>query len=178
MLRAAGLALGVAGLVVLFNPAALDWTDDDVIAGNLILLCGALCWAVGIIFVKRHVWRCTPLDALPWQLLIAGGIALVLALVFGGPPAIDINAGSMAILLYNGPIATALAVWAAVSINRALPAVTTSLGMLGVPAGGLFSSALILGESLTFSLLLGLILIVGGVAVVAWADRKQAAAAA
>ena len=177
-LRVLGLLAGLAGLAALFNPLAFDWSDSAVVKGNAILLAGALCWATGIVFVKRHVWRCTPLEAVPWQLLIAAALALVLALATDTGRPIEWNAGSILILLYNGSLATALAVWAVISINRALPAVTTSLAMLGVPAGGLFFSALILGEALTVSLLLGLVLIVGGVATVAWDDRRAARAAA
>lgn len=176
-LRALGLLAGLSGLAVLFNPLSFDWSDGQVVKGNLILLCGALCWATGIVFVKRHVWRCTALDAVPWQLLIAAAIGLALALATDDGRAIDWNTGSILILLYNGSLATALAVWAVISINLALPAVTTSLAMLGVPAGGLFLSALILGEPLTVSLLLGLALIVGGVAVVARSDRRETLAA-
>ncbi len=171
--RALGLAAGLAGLAVLFNPLSFDWTDARVVKGNLILLGAALCWATGIVFVKRHVWRCTALDAVPWQLLIAATIGLVLALAADDGRAIDWNVRSILILVYNGSLATALTVWAVISINLALPAVTTSLAMLGVPAGGLFLSALILGEALTYSLLMGLVLIVGGVATVAWTDRRE-----
>ena len=172
-LRALGLLAGLAGLAALFNPLSFDWSDARFVKGNLILLAGALCWATGIVFVKRHVWRCTPLDAVPWQLAIAAAIALVLAVATDSGRPVVWNTPSILILLYNGSLATALAVWAVISINRALPAVTTSLAMLGVPAGGLFLSALILGEALTFSLLLGLFLIVAGVAVVAFDDRKR-----
>ena len=172
-LRALGLLAGLSGLAVLFNPLSFDWSDGQVVKGNLILLCGAMCWATGIVFVKRHVWHCTALDAVPWQLLIAATIGLALALATDDGRAIEWNAGSILILLYNGSLATALAVWAVISINLALPAVTTSLAMLGVPAGGLFLSVLILDEPLTVSLLLGLTLIVGGVATVARSDRRE-----
>jgi len=173
--RALGLVIGIAGLVALFNPLALDWSDAEIVKGNAILLGAALCWAIGIVAVKRHAWRCSPLDAMPWQLLLAALPALLLALISDSGKEIIINLPSAMILLYNGPIATALAVWAALSINRALPAVTTSLGMLGVPAGGVFFSALILGEQLTVSLVLGLFLIAGSVAIVAWADWRGSA---
>ena len=172
-LRALGLLAGLAGIAALFNPLSFDWSDGQFVKGNLILLAGALCWATGIVFVKRHVWRCTPLDAVPWQLTIAAAIALVLALAIDSGRPVVWNTPSILLLLYNGSLATALAVWAVISINRALPAVTTSLAMLGVPAGGLFLSALILGEALTLSLLLGLFLIVAGIAIVAFDDRKR-----
>ena len=176
-LRALGLLAGLSGLAVLFNPLSFDWSDSQVVKGNAILLCSAMCWAAGIVFVKRHVWHCTALDAVPWQLLIAAAIGLVLVLAADEGRPIEWNSGSILILLYNGSLATALAVWAVISINLALPAVTTSLAMLGVPAGGLFLGVLILGEALTVSLLLGLMLIIGGVAIVAWSDRRETLAA-
>ena len=176
-LRALGLLTGLAGLAVLFTPLSFDWSDGQFVKGNMILLGGALCWATGIVFVKRHVWHCTPMDAVPWQLLVAGAMALALAIAADSGRPIIWNGPSIAILLYNGSLATALAVWVVVSINRALPAVTASLAMLGVPAGGLILSALILGEALTIPLVLGLVLIVGGVAIVASSDRWQAPSA-
>lgn len=58
----------------------------------------------------------------------------------------------IAMLLYNGSLATAFAFWAAVSIQRALPSTTVSLSYLAVPAWGLAASTLWLGEALPASL--------------------------
>src|SRR6185503_10657400 len=38
--RAVGVLMGLAGLVTLFNPLALDWSDRDVVRGNLAILAG------------------------------------------------------------------------------------------------------------------------------------------
>lgn len=83
----------------------------------------------------------------------------------------------MAVLIYNGPLATAFCFWAMVSVNRALPAITTSLGTLGVPAVGVLTAVLWLGEPLSWSDGLGLVLIVSGLACVSWADRPRPTAA-
>ena len=58
----------------------------------------------------------------------------------------------------------AVAYWAAVNVNRSLPAGVTSIGLLGVPVVGLLCSALVLREPLSAPLLLGMALIVGGIA--------------
>ncbi|WP_237732102.1 hypothetical protein [Achromobacter xylosoxidans] len=58
----------------------------------------------------------------------------------------------------------AVAYWAAVNVNRSLPAGLTALGLLGVPVVGLLCSAALLREALGLSLLLGMALIVGGIA--------------
>ena len=69
-------------------------------------------------------------------------------------------------LAYNGPLATAFAFWASVSIQRALPSTTVSLSYLAVPACGLIVSTLWLGESLPVTLILGGVLIILGVAAI------------
>ncbi len=60
-------------------------------------------------------------------------------------------------------------------ILRNLSAVSTNLTLMGVPVVGVVSSAIILGEDVTTSLLLGLILVVAGVALNLLSDREKAA---
>jgi drug/metabolite transporter (DMT)-like permease len=50
-------------------------------------------------------------------------------------------------------------------VNRSLPAVTTSLGILATPVVGTLGSALALGEPIGITLLVAMALILGGIAV-------------
>ena len=79
----------------------------------------------------------------------------------------------MAILAYNGPIASGFCFWAFLTVSRSLPAMDTALGSLGVPVFGVVSSALILGETLTAGAVTGLILILIGVLAVTRKDSNQ-----
>ena len=63
---------------------------------------------------------------------------------------------------FAGPTGT----WAAVSVARALPPVTGSLGMLGTPLLGIAASVVLLGESVTWPLVLGTMLVIAGIAIV------------
>jgi drug/metabolite transporter (DMT)-like permease len=69
-------------------------------------------------------------------------------------------------------VATAFCFWAATSISRALPAITSSLSFLGVPVMGMLLSAAALGERLGLDLLAGFGLILCGVVLVNLADRN------
>jgi drug/metabolite transporter (DMT)-like permease len=60
-----------------------------------------------------------------------------------------------------------------ITVNRALPAITTSLGTLGVPAFGLLSATLALGDPITLTNGLGFLLIAGGLVFVTLAARKR-----
>lgn len=172
--RLAGFGLGIAGVAVLFNPAAFDWNDPDVVLGNGLLMLAALAWAVQIIHVRGHRWRASPLDLAPWQFLVAALVLVPLALVFEPPAEIRWTGRLLAVLAYNGPVATALCFWAIVTVNRALPAITTSLATLGVPAAGMAASALWLGEPMTATDLSGLALIMAGLAFIALGERGKA----
>ena len=52
-----------------------------------------------------------------------------------------------------------------VTINRSLPAVVTSLGLLATPVAGVAASAIWLGEPITVSLMLAMAMILGGIAI-------------
>lgn len=162
--RLAGVALGLAGVVVLFNPLGFDWTDGAALLGNGLLLLAALAWAGAILHVRGHAWRASPLELAPWQMLV-GLVPLVgLAVALEGAPDVSWTAEFLWIAFYNGPLASAFAFWAAVTVTRMLPAVTVSMAFLTVPAAGLLFSWALLGEPLTATNLLGLAAIMAGVA--------------
>ena len=165
-----GMVLGLAGLIVLLNPASIDWSDRHVLLGNFLLLVGAAMWAVAILHTRRHRWRLSPLQLAPFQMALLIVPACFVAWATEGPFRGEWSWGLLAMLLYNGLLATAFGFWAAVSIQRALPSTTVSLSYLAVPAWGLAASTLWLGEPLPASLLLGGLLILLGVAAIAVGD--------
>jgi drug/metabolite transporter (DMT)-like permease len=93
-------------------------------------------------------------------------------MVSEGLPRIEWTPDLVWIVVYQGLPATGLALWLQVSVLRSLPAVSTNLWLMLVPVVGLISSALIVGEAVTLSLVLGLVLIFAGVALNLGADRQ------
>lgn len=173
--RLLGFALGIGGVAVMFNPFGFDWSDPAVVIGNGLLLLAALCWALLIVYVRAHRHQGPPLTLAPWQFGVAALALLPVALVVEDISSVDwSDPVLLGILVYNGPLATAFPFWAIITITRALPAVTTSIGSLGVPAFGLLASAIALGETLSITNIVGLILIGAGVATVTLADRRKA----
>lgn len=172
-LKLCGFVLGMAGVAVMFNPAGFDWSDPKVLLGNGLLLCGALLWAGQIVQVRAHRWDGTPLSLAPWQFAVAACMLVPLAAIFDHGRPIDWSPALGAILLYNGPLATAFGFWAMLSVTRALPAVTTSLSTLAVPVVGVVSGALALGEPVTPTNTAGLALIGSGLVLVTLSDRGK-----
>ncbi|VVE05038.1 transporter [Pandoraea communis] len=162
--RVLGLACGLLGLTVMFNPLAFDWRDRQAVFGNALVLAAAFAWAVAIVHARAHRWVNGPFELSPWQLLLASGVMCALALVVDGAPHISGWRGFSGLLAYGGVIGGGIAYWLAGVVTRRLPAGVTSLGLLGVPVVGTLASALFLHESLGWDVWLALALIVGGIA--------------
>jgi drug/metabolite transporter (DMT)-like permease len=169
----AGVALGLGGIVVLIEPIRFDWSDRAVVAGHGWLLLAGFSWAIAILHARRHRWRGSPLDVLPWQMSVATVMLWTLAVILEPASYLDFGKADLWIaLLYIGSFAGPAGTWAAVSIARALPPITGSLGMLGTPLVGIAASAVLVGEPITLSLLLGTALIIAGIAIVILDRRK------
>jgi drug/metabolite transporter (DMT)-like permease len=174
--RSLGMAIGLAGLAVMFNPLAFNWSDANTLAGSGCILLAAMCWAVSIVYVRAHRWISTPFQLGFWQALLATLVVSVLAFLKDGVPHLDWNAKLVGLFLFSGIIGTALAYWAMATVNRSLPAVVTSLGLLTTPVFGVASSAILLGETITPDLIVAMLLILGGIAI-GTIPRREAVAA-
>jgi len=163
--RFAGIALGMAGIAVMFNPLAFDWSDRSALIGNGLLLVAALCWAVNIVYVRSHAWISSPFQLLFWQALLATLLLTMVALLHDGVPRAIVWTGELAgAFLFAGVVGTALAHWAMVLINRSLPATVTALGLLATPVMGVAASSVLLGEPVSLSLLSAMVMILAGIA--------------
>jgi drug/metabolite transporter (DMT)-like permease len=163
----AGALLGLFGIVVLIDPWRFDWSDRAVVEGHGWLLLAGFSWALAVLHARRHRWRMQPLDVLPWQMAVATVLLWILALTIEPRGYLDFSRPNLWIaLLYIGVFAGPAGTWAAVSVARALPPVTGSLGMLGTPLLGIASSVVLVGESVTWPLVLGTMLVIAGIAIV------------
>jgi drug/metabolite transporter (DMT)-like permease len=160
----AGIALGLVGLALMFNPWAFDWSDAHALLGNSVILLAAFCWAANILYVRAHKWISTPFQLVFWQALLACCILSVLALCLDGAPRIAWSPQLAGAFLFAGLCGTALAYWAMAMVNRSLPAVTTSLGLLATPVVGVVCSTIGFGETISASLLVSMLMILGGIA--------------
>jgi drug/metabolite transporter (DMT)-like permease len=161
--RVLGVVLGLGGLMLIFNPLAFDWNDRPAVIGNGFVLLAALFWSINIIHIRGHRWVSSPFQLVLWEVLLAGSVMAVLALIFEGVPQTNWTPELLGLLLYGGVFGTALAFWAMVVVTRSLPAITTSLGLLATPIVGIVSSALWLREPLGASLVAAVVLMGAGI---------------
>jgi len=172
-IKIAGMGLGLIGVAILFNPLAFDFTDRSLLIGNGFMLVASFSFATAIIFVRRNLGVAPIIQLVPWQLFCGSVLLAIAALSIEGTPQAAWSASLIAIVAYNGPIASGFCFWAYLTVSSNLPAMNTAIGSLGIPVIGVVSSAFILGESLTLSVISGLVLIVLGVLAVSLNDLRH-----
>lgn len=168
-----GLAMGLAGIAVLFNPLSFNFSNPSALTGNGFMFLASMSFAVAIILIRRHTWRGPIIQLMPWQMLLGTALLVVAAAAIEGDPGFEWSAPLIAIMVYNGPVASGFCFWAYVTVSRNLPAMSTALGSLRVPVLDVLFSALILGEEISLIIVSGLILISIGVLAVTVGDLKQ-----
>lgn len=165
-----GLILGFIGIMILFSPWDMQWSKE-MLYGHSILLCAAILFAIAICCTKNLKSSLSPLQLLPWQLLVGTIIAFIFALWDDPNPTITWTAPAIGAMTYTGILAAGIAYWLITIVGRKLPAITVSLGLLGVPLTGVISSYLILDEPITMSMKIAMMLIFAGLLFVALDKR-------
>ena len=160
-----GTGLGVSGVLAIAAPAIHPGNGGQALAYAM-LLGAALAWAISIVAVRAHRFTASPLALAPWQMLVAALLLRPVALAVEGAPRPVGASGAMS-LAFVGPVATAFAYWAVVETGRHFRATTLSMALLAAPSFGILISAVALGETVGASLIAGVVLIAGGIRLVA-----------
>lgn len=171
--RWAGLVAGILGVVVLFEPWGLQWGEPNVALGHSLLIVAAITLAATSVHIRGHRWTITPLASLPWQLAVATVVLTALGLFIDGLPEIHWTPQLVGVVAYQGLLASGIAFWAQIVVMRNLGAVSANLSLTAVPVVGVLASAVLLGESITTTLAVGLVLVIVGVGLNLASDRRQ-----
>ena len=157
--------LGLAGILVLAGPWAVNWASPEQVLGHAMLILAALLWSIAIIVTRRFPAKSPMFDLLPWAFFIGALVILPFALVL--EPNGGIGPASWPFMLYIGLIVAPIGTWCVVEVGRRLPGAVASVAFLLVPAFGVFVSTLWLGEPFGWDMMLGGGLIVASVVLAA-----------
>jgi drug/metabolite transporter (DMT)-like permease len=160
--RIAGMVAGAVGVTILVEPWTLDWSNGRTALGYGMLLLAAIATSVGTVHIRGHRWTATEFELMPWQLALAGVVTGILALALEGPPEVTWTMATAGNVAYQAVLASAFGIWGFLTMSRSLPAISTNLTLMAVPAIGLASSVLFVGEPLTVQVVAGLLLILAG----------------
>ncbi len=160
-LRIAGVCLGLAGVVLIAGvaPAGNAWA----VAGTLAVVLASVFYASAGIYSQLHLKGTISGPVLATGSMLAGG-AILLPFALADPPTSMPTAGALGSLLLLALVGTALAQLILFRVIGLFGARRLSLVTYLMPGFALVYGALILDERLTAAALIGLALILVGVA--------------
>lgn len=177
--RWTGLCLGGAGLVSLGWPLIMAGTFS---VGLLLALLAGMSWALGTIVTKRFPVTAPSMSVAAWQLAAGAAVSAIGMVVFEPQVLVEgiawtsLRARTWVALFHHIVFSQALAYLIWYQLLQRLPAGTVSLSTLMVPAIGVVSSILVLGETPTLADYLGLALMTAAAGVVMLPARRTAPA--
>ena len=137
-----GLGMGAMLLLLSIELQAVQAAPK----GTLLILGGALSWAVGTVLMKRYPVD-LPVTALTaWQLLLGGIPMYAGALAFDLHRLHPLTLWPAIALIYNVLVAFVFCYWAWFKIVTSVPVGVSSLSTLMIPVIGVFSGMLVLSE--------------------------------
>ncbi len=169
-----GAALAFAGLVVI---AATVGSNGVTLAGFVLLLGAAACWASGNVLLRR-AGPADMLALISWLSLVPILPLLALSLIIEGPAQIVAGLASatwlsVGSLLYIVVVSTIFGYAAWGHLLKLYPAAVAAPFSLLVPISGTLSSALILGERFGPLRLAGMVLIFVGLGVLVMSRKRR-----
>lgn len=173
--RFAGFAIGFAGLVIVIGPGALANISGggSRLTGELAVLAGAFCFACNNVLARRAPDM--PLIAKSTGVLATGAVAGFLLASTVTPPARLLDAGLLPMLSAAGLgfLSTGLATLIFFRIVDQAGATFVSLTNYLVPVFAALAGFLLFGEELKLRILIGLALILVGIAVSEWRRHSK-----
>jgi drug/metabolite transporter (DMT)-like permease len=158
----AALALGIAGIAVLFAGQTFALGTGK-ITGIALALAAATLFAFGSVRTKAPL-PIAPIAQVAWQVGLGCLPMILFGLLVEQPDFAKLTSAGGAVLIYMtlGPMGLCYLTWFA-ALQR-LPASTAALGTLTVPVMGVIAAALVLGEPLGTQQIIAAVLTLGGVA--------------
>ncbi len=174
-----GLALGLAGLVVLVSPASLGLGERVDALGAVMLVLASLSWAIGSLYSRAARLPSSPLLSTGMEML-AGGAALVLAgLLLGEGRGLDLAAitpRSALALLYLIVFGALIGFTAYLWLLRVAPPTQVSTYAYVNPVVAVLLGWLLAGESLSLRTAFATLAIVASVLLITRGTPRPAAA--
>jgi len=169
-----GLAVGFSGLGILLWPRLATMstpTGARELIGTAVMIVGGWLWTGGTIYGKRHPTAANSLVVTAWEMVIAGGVLLVLGTVLGEWSRFHLTPTTVGALLYMSVIGSAVALTAFTYALNNLSASKVMTYAFVNPVIAVFAGAfaghlgIVPPEPITTAELVGMAVIVAGVAI-------------
>jgi drug/metabolite transporter (DMT)-like permease len=161
--RALGLTLALAGMVVLTLGQGASKLAPNPLLGNVLLIVSALLLGIRQVYTRWLVQRIEPTRTIIWQMVWSVPLFLAIAIVSEPPVYGRLTGQAVAAIWYQGAVIAGVCfiVWAELLKRHA--AGTLSMFAFLVPITGIALSAWFFGEPMRITLVAGGALVLAGV---------------
>ena len=178
--RGASLAIAVVGVLIISD---IEWGSVGLfgpyLVGNLLLLLGAVGNAIYVVFGKKLLSHSGPMTVLFWGQVLGflGSIPFLFFEPFQLGETLSYTPYTWLSLLFLGTVYFSFTMVIFYRILERLDAGQIMIFAYLQPVFGVAMSAILLQENITFSMILGGLLVVGGTSLIFFEERTQTAAA-
>lgn len=160
-----GLILGLSGLFVLITPQMASVGSAPL--GQVFMLGAAVSWGAGTVLVKYFKWSIPILVLTGWQLTFGSLPVIIGTIAFDPVLAVsELSLNAILAMIYVIALPMLFCHWAWFTVVDILPASVAAISTLAIPAIGVASSAVFLGENFGVRQFIALTLISSALAIV------------
>ena len=165
-----GLIMGAVGMVLVFS--GKKGVTADVQIGDLMILITAFLWAVNTAYTKRIIHLFSPFQMVFYPMLFCIPFFMLAGFLWDAPMILNLDGKVFSALLYQSLVTASFGFVAWNTMLLKYGAVALHSFIFIMPIAGVLLGGLILGEPITWELLLALALIVTGIVTVNFRSRR------
>jgi len=167
-----GLFMGFAGMAMVF--LGRKGITTDIQTGDFMILITAFIWACNTVYTKKIINAFDPFQIVLYPMIFSVPFFFLAGLLWDGTMIEYVNLNVLIALLYQGLVIASFGFVAWNNMLQKYGAVSLHSFLFLMPVSGVLLGGLVLGEPITFNILLALVLIVSGILVVNLKARKYA----
>jgi drug/metabolite transporter (DMT)-like permease len=164
--RLGGLLMGFAGVVVLVLQNLKPGSGQSNIWGELAVLLATVSYAVALVFSRRHLRGTKPVVQSTMILVVASALMWIIMPVADRPVTFPSTPLTWIAVIWLGVLGLCVAYLLFFYLNNAVGPTRASLVTYVFPVVGVALGIIFLSEPLTWNMIVGSILVVGGIVVV------------
>lgn len=170
--KAVGLFMGFAGMSLVF--LGKKGLAADVQTGDFMILAAAFLWACSTVYTKRIIHDFDPFQIVLYSMVFSVPFFFLAGFIWDSKMVAHVNSEVLISLLYQGVLTASFGFVAWNTMLQKYGAVSLHSFIFLMPIAGVALGGMVLGEPITFEILLALVLIVSGILVVNLRTRKYA----
>jgi drug/metabolite transporter (DMT)-like permease len=165
-----GIMLGFAGVAFVFMEK--KGVTADLQVGDLIILFAAFLWACNAVYTKRIIHAFKPFHMVLYPMIFSVPFFFLEGFVWDSTMIAHVDAKVFCALLYQGLVTASFCFVAWITLLQKYGAVALHSFIFIMPVSGVLLGGLVLGEPITVNIIIALLLIVSGILLVNFKQKK------